>query len=203
LNRKTITIFVTTFATALFVAGTAVVAEHAEEFHKTISGGGKSVNVKLVNGTVRVSSWDNSSVQIDAVKRTKKSAGELDKVEIVVTESGNDVSIAAEKIHSLRNYPKVTVDMTIRVPRDAKLNKISTVNGNIDCNTVAVEGSFRSVNGNIKCVDLTGSVSVSTTNGNIALDGDLYAENIKTTNGSITVNLDALTDDCEIHTVNG
>lgn len=203
MNRKTAIIFITACAAALVLAAAISVAEQTEEFHKTIPGGGKNLDVSLVNGTVRIASWDSSSIQIDAVKRTNKSAGELDKVEIIVKESGRDLSIAAEKVHSLRNYPKVIVDMTIRVPRDAKLIKIRTVNGNINCNAVVVDGLFRSVNGNITCDDLTGSVSASTTNGNIALDGDFYAENIKTTNGSITVNLNGLTDDCDIHTVNG
>ncbi len=199
-------------------------AQEQESFEKTLplSAGG-AFKLSNVNGDVTISTWKEAKVEIKALKKTKKSADNLAKVTIEVSEAAGGVSV--ETVYPKPDHTGVSVDYTIQVPEGVRLENVETVNGGVNLTgpfgtavagttngNVHVENAsgdlkFETTNGDVEAVNIAGPVKAETTNGNISLDlnalkGDIQAE---TTNGGITVKLAGgeVNADLEAQTTNG
>jgi DUF4097 and DUF4098 domain-containing protein YvlB len=161
-----------------------------EEFHHTypLSAGGR-VSLNNVNGEVHITGWDRDEVKVDAVKYAY-TQDELNDVDIEVEASGSSVSIDTKYHSHDRNFgggrhDSASVDYTIMVPRNARLDEVELVNGPLEIHGVA------------------GEVHASAVNGNVVADGLQSRTEISTVNGKSEVRFDKVSDSIDISSVNG
>ncbi len=164
-----------------------------EEFHQTypLAAGGR-VSLHNVNGSVHVTAWDQNQVKVDAVKRARTQEA-LKEVEIVVEARADAVEIRTKyPEHSGLHSDSASVDYTLSVPRQARLDEIKTVNGAIEIAGTAAEVRAGSVNGGVTGRQLTGEVELSTVNGRVEAEVDRLAGkpiSLKSVNGAVALRL--------------
>lgn len=146
-----------------------------EEFHQTyqLAPGGR-VRLENINGDVRVRSWDQSAVKVDAVKYAHTQE-RLREAEIVVEADAQGVRVRTRYDrdsltwnhgdHRLSRENPASVDYVLTVPRGARLDRIDLVNGGLDIENLSGEVNASSVNGKVTARGLTGPVKLSTVNG--------------------------------------
>ena len=146
-----------------------------EQLRVALSVPGKpgSLEVELVNGSIRVTGYSGKDVVIDATARGSKhpstspgSAAGLRRIS-----AGNPLNLTAEeknnRVEVTTESWKGPVDLTIRVPRNFSL-KVSTVNdGDITIDNVAGELEVTNVNGDITLNQVAGSAVANTVNGDL------------------------------------
>lgn len=159
-------------------AAGALLAERAwaseplmQEFHQTyqLSADGR-VSLENINGAVHITGWDRNEVQVDAVKRAHRQE-RLDEAKIKIDANASSISIKTEypgHDHTFNwgdeNNP-ASVEYTLHVPRHARLDEISLVNGSLDVQEVAGDVHASSVNGKVLAKNLAGRTEISTVNG--------------------------------------
>lgn len=147
-----------------------------EEFHKVypLSPEGR-VEIDNINGPVHITAWDRDEVKVDAVKSawTKQ---RLDEATIEVSAESNSISIHTEYPghgHNQtfnfggdgeRNNP-ASVEYTITVPRQARLDQVKLINGRLDIQDVVGEVRASCINGRLEARNLQGPVRLETING--------------------------------------
>jgi len=186
---------------ALCLAG-FLAAQQQEEFQKSLplSAGG-SFRLSNVNGDVKVSTWKEAKVEIKALKRTKKSADNLEKVKIEVSESAGAVSV--ETVYPKHDNTGVSVDYIVQVPEGVRLEDVSTVNGGVNLTGPFSTAAASTTNGNVHIENASGDLKFGTTNGNVEAVNVVGQVDAETTNGSITLDLSALKGDVRAETTNG
>src|ERR1700722_18794306 len=99
------------------------------DFHSTYSlNSGGRVTVESFNGSIDLVGWDQNSVEVNGTKHAS-SRGALDELKIDVHAMPDSVSIRA--IRSSDTFSHGGVRFSIRVPRKALLDLISSSNGKI------------------------------------------------------------------------
>jgi DUF4097 and DUF4098 domain-containing protein YvlB len=145
-------------------------AAATEEFHHTyaLSANGR-IALQNINGAVHISVWDQNEVKVDAVKRAH-TAERLKDAEIRVDARADSISIEThyrqqdEDWHNGHNNP-ASVEYTLTVPRNARLDEIKLINGNLDVNGVTGEVRASCINGKLTARGLAGQVKLATING--------------------------------------
>lgn len=184
----------------LFFALRAEARDHrgslTEEFHQTyaISPDGR-VELSNINGDVQISSWDRNEVKVDAVKYADTKE-ELDEAKIEVDAGKDYVSIRTrypDHDHNWggRNHP-ASVEYTLTVPRQAKLDEINLVNGALDISGVSGEVRASCVNGRLEAKNLAGEAKLSTVNGRLEGAFDTLPSNsveLNSVNGGIELTI--------------
>src|SRR2546429_93411 len=167
-SRKVLTLV--SLATVLGALAAFAAEEVREEFHQTypLNKQGR-IHLENVNGNVHIVTWDREEIKVDAIKHAKKQE-HLDEVKI-------DVDAKADRIRIKTKYPEAktkrnknnstSVDYTLTVPKQSRLDQISTVNGGVEIENVSGDVEASSVNGNITATGLTGDVALSTVNGSV------------------------------------
>ena len=134
-----------------------------------------SLELSLVNGSIRVAGYSGKDVVIDAVARARQgdrrptSKAETNGMKRLSV--ANSLNLTAEEKN---NHVEITtdsyqhpVDLTIKVPQNFSL-KLSTVNnGDIAVDNVSGELEITNVNGAIKLSQVAGSVVANTVNGDL------------------------------------
>jgi len=185
--------------------------------------GDRSLTVRNVNGSIRVTSSSSASVEIvvrrvvradtrDDLRRgadetTLSTADERPNVEAVVHDP-RGYSCGEQRSVSERRRPQYSVeyDFTVSVPAGTRLN-VCTINGGIE--VVGTSGDFDvdNVNGRIKMTEVRGSGSATTVNGAVQasfLDVPRQNSTFTTVNGGVTVTWpDSLSADLRLKTLNG
>jgi DUF4097 and DUF4098 domain-containing protein YvlB len=142
-----------------------------EEFHQTytLAADGR-IELDNINGAVHITAWDQNQVKIDAVKyaNTKE---RLEQAKIEVEADNNLISIRTKYAeHDLTwsdgdwNNP-ASVEYTLMVPRNARLDEIKLVNGPLDLHGLTGEVRASCVNGKLQAQGLQGRVELSDVNG--------------------------------------
>jgi hypothetical protein len=168
-----------------------------EEFHHSypLSANGR-IELENLNGSVHITAWDQNEVKVDAVKyaNTKE---RLDETKIEVEAENDFVSIRTrypDHDHTFNggwNDP-AGVEYTVMVPRNARLDEISLVNGSLDVHGVSGEVHASCVNGKLAAQDLTGRLELSTVNGKLNAQFQQLGENsiqLSSVNGGLEVTL--------------
>ena len=184
-----------------------------EEFHQTypLTANGR-VELSNINGAVHISGWDRNEVKVDAVKRAW-SKKRLDEAKIKINSSENLISIRTEypdHNHTFWNDGQhdqpASVEYTLTVPRNARLDTIDLVNGSLDLEGVSGEIKASCVNGKLAAHNLGGRADLSTVNGKLEANVDHLESplEVSSVNASVLVTLpsDAKAD-LEASTVNG
>jgi DUF4097 and DUF4098 domain-containing protein YvlB len=187
-----------TLCALLFAVAQSHAAENrgqfTQEFHQTyaLAPGGR-VALDNINGSVHVAAWDRNEVKLDAVKYAR-SKERLDEAKIVIDASKDYVSIRTEyPEHNLTfrdddpDNP-ASVEYTLSVPRNVRLDEIKLINGSLDVQGIAGEVRASCINGRLKASALAGPVKLSTINNRLEAHFDhLGASSIKlaSVNGSV------------------
>ena len=174
--------------------------ELTEEFHQTypLSATGR-VSLSNINGSVRISAWDKNEVKVDAVKRAYTQE-RLREAEINVSASSGAIEIETEypdyhwdSRDRQRHENPASVEYTLTVPRTARIEEVSLVNGGLDIDGVSGPVHASSVNGKVTARGLNGSVNLSVVNGRLeaTLDsvGGSGSVNLSAVNGPLVATL--------------
>ncbi len=199
--------------------------EESEEFSKVLplkSDG--TFNLRNVNGSITIRTWNEDKVDIKAIKTTKSDPDRLEEVKIEVETTENSVSV--DTIFPRWKNVRVSVKYEVKVPQGVNLGRVrstngsvhitgpvgnthaSTTNGKVDLDGARGTVSLSSTNGRIEAVNISGELDVDTTNGSILLELISFEDEIKarTTNGSITLRvgtLEKVNADLNARTTNG
>src|SRR6266545_4802249 len=207
------------FASSLpsFKGAAAQSAQQDRELHETydLTPGGV-VSVNNTNGYIRVTSWNEDRVKVDAVKRGRRDE-DLGQVQIQVTPYPGRIDIRT--IYPRNGDSRIPVDYDLKVPRGAVLNALATTDGEITVNDtvarvtasstsgaitvreVAGDAVLSSTNGQITAGRIGGSLSVTSTNGNLAISEVASTLNARCTNCNISAR--GLRDDATVRTTSG
>lgn len=156
-----------------------------QEFHNAydLQPGG-SLDLTNTNGSVEVTGWDRSSVDVSGTKYAPDQEG-LKHVQVKVDAQGDSVRISTEIPKGEWWHGGYGVHYRIRVPRHIKLERVETTNGQISAENLEGGGRVSSTNGKLSLVHLTGDYTVTTTNGGIDWQECSGDESAETTNGAV------------------
>jgi DUF4097 and DUF4098 domain-containing protein YvlB len=115
-------------------------------------------------GNITVNAGEDGTIQVVATKKAGRE-GDLDQIEIEITEQDGGLEIKTEKSTRLQN---VSVDFEITVPATAQVDLYTTV-------------------GNVSIGDLDGQVQVETMAGNVRIDGGSGQIDVQTMGGNIDI----------------
>lgn len=126
---------------------------------------GGHVSVVNVHGSVLVEGWDRAEVEATVAIRSGAPTDQLDDVQVAVQSSDQGV-----EFHTL--YPSgldtpVRVDYRLRVPRQVRLDELSTLQGDIVVHDVEGVVQARNLHGDIEGINVSGSVVAQALTGNI------------------------------------
>ena len=198
--KKNYPLTVYLFVIIMSVAGCSVFAEEREEVHEQFTlKAGTPLSVQNTNGSITISGWDKDYVDVLAVKKTKKSRSELDKIEVRMVQNGK-LSIETEY---LENRVNASVEYTIKVPDTVPVELAKSTNGSVKLNGTTGNTYAKSTNGRIEIRNADGFIKAQTTNGSITITDTSGIKEAKTTNGSIDVSFSKFENDVDITTTNG
>jgi len=173
-----------------------------EEFKETYEvESGTKLNVSNKNGGISISKWENSCVEVFAIKKTYLNEDELKKVEIIINRENDEFNIKTEY---LTKNPKVSVSYEIKVPFGILVNDILTSNGKISLQGTTGNSILKTSNGKIFVRNVDGIINAKTSNGKISILETKGIIQALTSNGKIEVELpDIIEQDIDISTSNG
>jgi hypothetical protein len=169
-----------------------------EEFHHTYAlGAGGRVELDNINGAVHITAWDQNEVKVDAVKyaNTKE---RMDQAEIEVESGSSYVSIRTKYRDHNHTWDRdgwnnpASVEYTITVPRNARLDEIKLINGPLDIHGVAGEVRASCINGRMTVQGLQGRVKLESVNSRMDVQFDRLSNSpveLSSVNGGIELTL--------------
>jgi DUF4097 and DUF4098 domain-containing protein YvlB len=144
-----------------------------EEFHQVypLTALGR-VGLENINGAVHITGWNQNEVKVDAVK-TAWSKKQLDEARIEVDAQPDSVSIRTHYPDHNQTFTDdhhdnpASVEYTISVPRQARLDQVNLVNGDLDVQGLIGEVHASCVNGRLDVHNLHCRAQLSTVNGQL------------------------------------
>ncbi len=198
--------------TSSVVVASSVLASHAfatvditptgpevrEEFSQTypFTANGR-ISLENLNGGVKITVWDRNEVQVTAVKRAYNRER--------LTQAQIDVVATPDALRIKTRYPDhnfykdekgrynnpATVDYTLTVPRQTRLESVDLINGPLDVDGVEGDVSCSSINGRVTAKGLMGSAKLSTVNGGLEAVftrlNETKAISLNSVNGSVSL----------------
>ena len=146
-------------------------AEQSRELHETYDlAPGGVVSVNNTSGYIRVTSWGEDRVKVDAVKRGRRDE-DLGQVQIQVTprpgRSDRPDRIDIRTVYARGDGDRLSVDYDLKVPRGAVLNALTTTSGEITVYDPVARVTANSTSGPITVREVTGAATLSSTSGEI------------------------------------
>ncbi len=197
----------------LLLASFAVAdVKETEEFTFAINPGGR-ISLENINGDIEISGNEGDTIKIVAYKKAGKQEY-LDELKIIVNADPDYVRIETrhprlENSWSIwGNNHSGNVSYELKVPASVNLDKISTVNGDVEIHSISGKVKAETVNGNLIASGLAADVSLETVNGRVNAIFDSLGNNqrvsAETVNGKIVFELPVDTS-ARVHaeTVNG
>jgi DUF4097 and DUF4098 domain-containing protein YvlB len=182
---------------ALLAMPAAVEAKIVRNVEKTFAvQPGGSFTGSTQGGDIHVLSADVNEVHVVARQTIRadsdKEADELlADLSLRLEQQGNDVVAEAkyskERGFHWKNWPPVTVDYTVTVPRTYNL-KLSTSGGDIEVGNLKGSISARTSGGDLKFAKIEGDIDARTSGGNVHLDEGTAKANLHTSGGDVHVN---------------
>src|SRR6266478_8042465 len=141
-------------ATSLLLGGCLYIGDFAdsdayrEDFHSThpLDPGG-AVSIKTFNGSIELRGWEQNSVEVNGTKSASSKAL-LDALKIEINATPGSVRIRAVRPPDF--YRNMGVRFSIRVPRKALLDLVSSSNGKIQLEDVEGRARLHTSNGGIR-----------------------------------------------------
>ena len=168
---------------------------------------GSHVSVVNVHGSIMVEGWDRAEVEATVAIRSSTPTDQLNDVRVAVESRQGSVSF-----HTL--YPRgldtpIRVDYRLHVPRQIRLDELSTLQGNIVIRNVDGSVEAHNLHGDIEGVNVSGSVVAHALTGNILLSMRALPElrlpfQLGTINGNVNLMMPPQANaDLELSTVAG
>ena len=191
------------------------------------AGGGRTLDVRNINGFIHVEGTSDAAVQMSIRKviraETRDDLAEAQRdvrldfpdnaprVGATVTEANRQVcgEPSNDRGRAVAIAPRYDVrfDFTIRVPRDAALRLCTINGGDVIVNGTRGDFDVTNVNGNIEMRDVAGSGRAHTVNGPVTVTftaNPKQPSSFKTVNGNVDVSfLEGLAADFAMKTFNG
>lgn len=189
---------------------TACVQAQAEqfrdEFHNTypLAANGR-VSLANINGNVTIAAWDRNEVKVDAIK-SASTRQKLEEAKIIVDATSSSIAIKTEYPHNRTNDNPAAINYTLTVPRNARLDAIKLINGDLSIEGVTGDVHADSVNGTVLAKALSGRTELSTVNGKLQAEFSRIANDarLSSVNGSLAVTIPSDTKaDVSAETMNG
>jgi len=150
--------------------------EVREEFHQTypLAANGR-ISIENMNGNLRITVGDINEIQVNAVKRAYNPQ-RLAEAKIEVTATADAIRIRTDYPDREQNFTSdergrynnpATVDYSLVVPRQARLDSIDLINGSMDIDGVEGDVKASSVNGKVVARGLKGEAKLNTVNGSV------------------------------------
>ena len=169
-----------------------------EEFHQTyaLTADGR-IELENINGDVRISSWDQNQVKVDAVKYADTKEG-LDEAKIEIDSRNDALSIRTRYPERDRGWSwnghdrAATVEYILTVPRTARLDEIKLINGALNVSGVSGEVRASCINGRLEAKNLAGEARLSTVNGRLDVRFDQLSGRsveLSSVNGSLDLTI--------------
>jgi DUF4097 and DUF4098 domain-containing protein YvlB len=166
-------------ALSFLATGASVMTQQSEmlreEFHQTypLAADGR-VSLGNINGSVRVTAWDRNEVKLDAVKMAYR-RDRIDEAKIEVRSDPSSIHIETQYPYRSQTFTDgegrinnpATVEYTLTVPHNARIDSIELINGNLDIDGITGDVKASSINGRVSAHELTGEVKLSTINGKL------------------------------------
>ncbi len=161
---------------ALAFTANASAQDLREEFHQTYSiAANGSLSLRNLSGAVRISTWNQNAVKVDAVK-TAYSQERLQEAKIIVENTADRVVIRTK--YPDRNGDDdddgyrgrnslANVEYTITVPAGISIDEVKLVSGDVDIKGVAGEVRVSTVSGNVNAEGLRGRAELSSVSGDV------------------------------------
>lgn len=196
-------------------AAAAVAGWDSEKMTRELeAGAGETLSLRNVNGGIEITGWDQSYVEMIALKEAKSGRGysakeKLNRLEIKIeqTQDGWDIRTIIDRSWKNSNRMNNTrVSYTLKVPQGMLLD-IETTNGKINLDSFDGEVQLESTNGSLTANNVRGNFKGETTNGSIRLEllaFDGGSLNCRTTNGNVTISVPGdIQADLSARTTNG
>jgi hypothetical protein len=189
--------------------------QETERIQRTLSfaagAGPRTLDLDIVNGTIRVTGYDGRTVEMTAVKTIRATTQDRlqlakQEVKLDITDNADTVRVYADepgrcncRDGSTSNFNsrsrrdpgyRVRFDLEVRAPRDAKLYLRTINDGDIHVSNIAGDFDVDNINGDVEMLDMSGSGRAYALNGEMKVT---FAANPKTAsyfgslNGDVTV----------------
>jgi DUF4097 and DUF4098 domain-containing protein YvlB len=179
-------------------------ARFSRDFHFSfpLNAGGR-LSVEGFNGGVEITPWERAEIDIDGAKHAR-SQSQADSLRIDIDHSASSVSVHAVRPADSRGG--YGVQFTIKVPRGAVIDRVTTSNGPIHAAEAAGPARLKTSNGAVRAEKFRGDLDIQTSNGPIELDEVEGAVTAHSSNGHIRIDslrgsLDAETSNSSITAV--
>ena len=196
-----------TLLTALLgCAGSAYATERVWERQFPLPPDGR-VSVENVHGAIWIEGWDQSKVEATVAMRSIGRTDRLDEVQVAVAARGS--SLAFHTLYPGHLDVPVEVNYHLRVPRQARLEELSTLEGGVAVHDVEGPVHARSPHGDIEGANLAGAVVARALTGSIhislrSLPCPTDSVKLETVSGNVVLQLpQSANADLELATVAG
>src|SRR5271170_4724550 len=154
-----------------------------QDFHSShpLDSGGR-ISVESFNGSIDISAWDQSSVEVNGTKHASFRDA-LDDIKIDVNATPSALRIRA--VRGAERFHNAGVRFSLRVPRNSVLELVSTSNGRIEVDGVEGKARLHTTNGGMRLMRVKGDFEGETTNGGIDAQDFRGNANFHTTNGTV------------------
>jgi hypothetical protein len=184
MTKIRITFYIALLCVAVFGPGRAMTQnnnELREEFHQTypMTPNGR-ISLENINGGVQINTWNRNEVKVDAIKRAYTQE-RLTEAKIEVTADPDRINIKTHYPDRNLNFSDdrdrrsnnpASVEYTVTVPQNARLDSVELINGSLDVKAVKGDVKGSSINGRVTASGLAGDVRLSTINGPVAVSFD-------------------------------
>lgn len=155
------------------------------EFHQIypISAGG-TVSLTGLAGSIRITSWNENRVSVDAVKNSRR-GGDLSEVRIEVVAQPDRIEI--KTIRPGNRNAGVTVDYVLKVPANVNLAMIRSASGDISITGPVASLAANTASGEINVRNVTGDATLTTASGRVVASAVGGVLRIQTASGDIQV----------------
>lgn len=193
--------------------------DEKEEISRSIDlGPGGRVEIRSINGPVKVETWNQARAEIRVTKSSRYGVEELQKLQVSIEQSGNRLVVSTRKTDE-NGDARVKVQVEAKLPRQIALD-ISGVNGSVGIGAIegrvevdGVNGRFSleaaaelnvdGINGSLDVGPVGGAVEIDGVNGPIAIK-EARELNVSGVNGAIQATFNNLgAGGVEIEGVNG
>jgi hypothetical protein len=168
------------------LAAAQVREQGRDEFHQSYALAPDGiVSISNTSGNIRVTSWNESRVQVDAIKHARR-AEDLALVEIQVNARPERVEI--QTVYLPRRLSTVSVDYDVKVPRSAVLNTLTTRSGDIIVQGAVARVVASSRSGNVTVQNVAGDATLGSSSGNVTVDRVGGTLVISASSGNLQIN---------------
>ncbi len=155
------------------------------------------VNLEAFNGSIEISGWDENKVDVAG---TKYASSEQLRDSIKIETHNDSSSVEVRAIRPSIGHGGMGARMVVRVPRKARLDRVTTSNASVRVHDVENGGRIKTSNGSIRAENIAGDVDAHTSNSSIDLDSVRGNAVMHTSNGRIQA--ENISGQCEAETSN-